>query len=171
MSVRHIHRIHGGPAAGALRGASFATHASTASLAARWAINPCCDGRLNALPAVKASRTDPAMGPSLAGGNGGGGGNGNGGSRAPGLIIYNSTNCNLWSGSIVTIFNNSSGYVSDEILIQGIGNSYSESIYLDSAGTYKLQVRFFKSNGGNLNKSFSVNVSETSMTKYEITCN
>ena len=36
-------------------------------------------------------------------------------SRAPGLIIYNSTNCNLWSGSIVTIFNNSSGYVSDEI--------------------------------------------------------
>lgn len=104
-------------------------------------------------------------------GNGGGGGNGNGGSRAPGLIIYNSTNCNLWSGSIVTIFNNSSGYVSDEILIQGIGNSYSESIYLDSAGTYQLQVRFFKSNGGNLNKSFSVNVSETSMTKYEITCN
>ena len=64
-----------------------------------------------------------------------------------------------------------SGYVSDEILIQGIGNSYSESIYLDSAGTYQLQVRFFKSNGGNLNKSFSVNVSETSMTKYEITCN
>ena len=104
-------------------------------------------------------------------GNGGGGGNGNGGSRAPGLIIYNSTNCNLWSGSIVTIFNNSSGYVSDEILIQGIGNSYSESMYLDSAGTYQLQVRFFKSNGGNLNKSFSVNVSETSMTKYEITCN
>ena len=104
-------------------------------------------------------------------GNGGGGGNGNGGSRAPGLIIYNSTNCNLWSGSIVTIFNNSSGYVSDEILIQGIGNSYSESIYLGSAGTYQLQVRFFKSNGGNLNKSFSVNVSETSMTKYEITCN
>ncbi len=104
-------------------------------------------------------------------GNGGGGGNGNGGSRAPGLIIYNSTNCNLWSGSIVTIFNNSSGYVSDEILIQGIGNSYSESIYLDSAGTYQLQVKFFKSDGGNLNKSFSVNVSETSMTKYEITCN
>ena len=105
-------------------------------------------------------------------GNGnGGGGNGNGDSRAPGLIIYNSTNCNLWSGSIVTIFNNSSGYVSDEILIQGIGNSYSESIYLGSAGTYQLQVRFFKSNGGNLNKSFSVDVSETSMTKYEITCN
>tara|TARA_B100000497_G_scaffold86119_1_gene96008 strand:- start:5 stop:448 length:444 start_codon:yes stop_codon:yes gene_type:complete len=99
------------------------------------------------------------------------GGKGSGGSRAPGLIIYNSTNCNLWSGSIVTVFNNSSGYVSDEILIQGIGNSYSESIYLGSAGTYQLQVRFFKSNGGNLNKSFSVNVSETSMTKYEITCN
>ena len=92
-------------------------------------------------------------------------------SRAPGLIIYNSTNCNLWSGSIVTIFNNSSGYVSDEILIQGIGDSYSESIYLGSAGTYQLQVRFFKSDGGNLNKSFSVDVSETSMTKYEITCN
>ena len=105
-------------------------------------------------------------------GNGSGGnGNGNRVNRAPGLIIYNSTNCNLWSGSIVTIFNNSSGYVSDEILIQGIGDSYSESIYLGSAGTYQLQVRFFKSNGGNLNKSFSVDVSETSMTKYEITCN
>ena len=105
-------------------------------------------------------------------GNGSGGnGNSNGVNRAPGLIIYNSNNCNLWSGSIVTIFNNSSGYVSDEILIQGIGNSYSESIYLGSAGTYQLQVRFFKSDGGNLNKSFSVDVSETSMTKYEITCN
>ena len=105
-------------------------------------------------------------------GNGSGGnGNSNGVNRAPGLIIYNSNNCNLWSGSIVTIFNNSSGYVSDEILIQGIGDSYSESIYLGSAGTYQLQVRFFKSDGGNLNKSFSVDVSETSMTKYEITCN
>ena len=105
-------------------------------------------------------------------GNGSGGnGNSNGVNRAPGLIIYNSNNCNLWSGSIVTIFNNSSGFVSDEILIQGIGDSYSESIYLGSAGTYQLQVRFFKSDGGNLNKSFSVDVSETSMTKYEITCN
>ena len=105
-------------------------------------------------------------------GNGSGGnGNSNGVNRAPGLIIYNSTNCNLWSGSIVTIFNNSTGYVSDEILIQGIGDSYSESIYLGSAGTYQLQVRFFKSDGGNLNKSFSVDVSEISMTKYEITCN
>ena len=105
-------------------------------------------------------------------GNGSGGnGNSNGVNRAPGLIIYNSNNCNLWSGSIVTIFNNSSGYVSDEILIQGIGDSYSESIYLGSAGTYQLQVRFFKSDGGNLNKSFSVDVSEISMTKYEITCN
>ena len=105
-------------------------------------------------------------------GNGSGGnGNSNGVNRAPGLIIYNSTNCNIWSGSIVTIFDNSSGYVSDEILIQGIGDSYSESIYLGSAGTYQLQVRFFKSDGGNLNKSFSVDVSEISMTKYEITCN
>ena len=105
-------------------------------------------------------------------GNGSGGnGNSNGVNRAPGLIIYNSNNCNLWSGSFVTIFNNSSGYVSDEILIQGIGDSYSESIYLGSAGTYQLQVRFFKSDGGNLNKSFSVDVSEISMTKYEITCN
>ena len=102
----------------------------------------------------------------------GGRGSGSSGSiSAPGLILSISSNCDLWNGSFVTIFNNSSGYVSDEILIQGIGNLYSESIFLGSAGTYQLQVKFFKSDGENLNKSFSVHVSETSMTKYEISCN